>query len=149
MSHVDRRLAAALGGAGLLALAGCGGTTASGAGPNDPPSRLIAVQGVEQRAVALTDRAQRRLGIRTEAVRTPAAGEHGTIVIPFAALLYDPEGKTWAYVLTGTRTYLRQPVSVQDVVGADVLLGSGPPVGTPVVTVGVAELFGTEMGVEE
>jgi hypothetical protein len=148
MSHADRRLVAALAG-GLIAVAGCSGVRASGTGPEEPSSRLVAVSGVDQQAVLLPARAEERLGVRTSPVRAPTAGQVGTGVVPFASLLYDAEGGTWVFALTGPRTYLRQPVTVETIRGEDVVLsGDGPPVGTPVVTVGVAELFGAEMGVD-
>ena len=40
-----------------------------------------------------------------------------------------------------------RPVTVEDVNGDIAHLSSGPATGTPVVTVGVAELFGTENGI--
>lgn len=148
MSHADRRLVAALAG-GLIALMGCGGAGASGTGPEEPSARLVAVSGVEQQAVLLPARAEERLGVRTSPVREPAAGQAGTGVVPFASLLYDAEGGTWVYASTEPRTYLRQPVTVETIRGEDVVLSGGPPVGTPVVTVAVAELFGAETGVDE
>ena len=43
--------------------------------------------------------------------------------------------------------FIREPVTVDDVEADVAILSSGPEIGTPVVTVGVAELFGTENGI--
>ena len=102
------------------------------------------VEGTDLASVTLTGEAARRLGIVTAPVRTGAGT--GTI-IPFAAVLYDASGHTWAYTQTGELTYVRAAITVDRVDGDLAYLGRGPAVGTPVVTVGVAELFGAEYGV--
>jgi hypothetical protein len=50
-------------------------------------------------------------------------------------------------VNTAARTYERKPITVTDIDGAVALLSVGPPAGTPVVTVGAAELLGTEYNI--
>jgi hypothetical protein len=67
-----------------------------------------------------------------------------SLVLPFSAVLHDIHGGQWVYTRTSERTYSRQRVQVARVVGPDAVLASGPPAGTPVVTDGAAELFGTE-----
>jgi hypothetical protein len=42
---------------------------------------------------------------------------------------------------------VRQKISIDHVVGDSVMLHDGPPVGTEVVTVGAAEVYGTEFEV--
>ena len=65
-------------------------------------------------------------------------------MVPYAALLYDASGKTWVYTNPAPRVYQRQAVTVAKVEGGMVTATAGPAVGTAVVTVGAAELFGAE-----
>jgi hypothetical protein len=67
--------------------------------------------------------------------------------IPYAALLYDATGNTWVYTNPEPFVFIRRPVSIDAIVGDEVRLRDGPPAGTDVVTVGVAELYGAEVGV--
>jgi hypothetical protein len=48
------------------------------------------------------------------------------------------------YVNTAAGTYQRKPITVAEIDGQTVLLSAGPAAGTAVVTVGAAELLGTE-----
>ena len=68
-------------------------------------------------------------------------------VVPYASVLYDAKGNTWVYTNPEPNVFVRQPIRVETVVGNEALLTEGPPVGTAVVTVGGAELYGTEFGV--
>jgi len=72
--------------------------------------------------------------------------EKDSLVAPWAAVLYDIHGGAWVYEKTGDHTYSRSRVQVRYVVGPLAVLASGPEPGTPVVTDGAAELFGTEFG---
>lgn len=95
--------------------------------------------------VTLSARAAQRLGVETVEVRE----EGGRTVIPYAAVLYDAEGATWAYVASPAESlsFQRAPITVEEIRAEDAVLSSGPPAGTPVVIVGVAELYGAEIGV--
>ena len=66
----------------------------------------------------------------------------------FAALLYDADGRSWAYTNPTPLTFVREPVTVDRVDGDRAYLRSGPAPGTAVVTVGAAELLGVEYGVD-
>jgi hypothetical protein len=50
-------------------------------------------------------------------------------------------------VNTAADTYQRKPITVTGIDGAVALLSTGPPAGTQVVTVGAAELLGTEYNI--
>jgi len=69
--------------------------------------------------------------------------------MPADALFYDPSGHTWVYVVRQPLQYAREPIAVDTVAAGIALLRAGPPAGTQVVTVGTAELYGTEAGVGE
>ena len=68
-------------------------------------------------------------------------------IIPYGAILYDANGDTWVYVTSEPLTYVRERVTVAYIEGDQAVLGDGPPEGSAVVTVGAAELYGTETGV--
>ena len=66
------------------------------------------------------------------------------MLLPYASLLYDANGKTWVYTNPEERVYQRQAVTVAKVEAGVVTATAGPPAGTAIVTVGAAELFGAE-----
>lgn len=68
-------------------------------------------------------------------------------VVPYSSLIYDGHGATWVYTSPEPRTFVRHEVHVDYIEGDTVVLNDGPPVGTVVASVGVAELYGAEFGV--
>ena len=124
-------------------LAGC----ASATPPETPPALIKPVAGSQIPQLQLTQRAVQRLGIVTQPVQPSAAGQRAREVIPYSAVVYDHDGSTWTYVNTAADTYRRKPVTVTAIDGAVALLSAGPPAGTQVVTVGAAELLGTEYNI--
>jgi hypothetical protein len=107
------------------------------------PSKLEEVKGAgdELKRVVFTAEGAQRTGLKTAPVRQD--GRHA--VLPYEALIYDADGGTWVYTSTGKLTYLRQEVEVDHIDGNRVVLTKGPNVGTPVVTVGAAEVYGAEL----
>ena len=89
-----------------------------------------------------TFRPGQQVGVTIAAAGT---GEDG-LVVPASAIAYDYQGGTWVYVNTAEHTFVRQRVAVARSAGSNVVLARGPAPGSRVVTVGVAELFGTEFG---
>ncbi len=67
--------------------------------------------------------------------------------VPYSSLIYDPHGQTWIYTSPQPRTFIRQKVEVDHVRGNRAILSEGPPAGTVLASVGVAELYGTEFKV--
>ena len=93
--------------------------------------------------ITLTPKAVERLGIRT----SPAsAAVKGGTSVPAAAILYSAAGKTFVYTSPEDNVYVPAPVVVADIIGDTAHLSSGPAVGTHVVTVAAAELYGAETG---
>ena len=143
MWHTGRRLLA-VPALTLFLLGACSPSSA-------PPAKEQAVV-VEKNAetglskLTLSAKAAERLGIATAAVEDPQAGL-GRTVVPYAAVIYDSSGKTWTYTNAGGLAFVRQPITVERIEANRALLSAGPPVGTLVVTVGVAELWGIETGV--
>jgi hypothetical protein len=66
-------------------------------------------------------------------------------VVPYGAVFYDAKGLAWVYVNSGPLAFERQRIAVERIVGDLAVLSEGPPVGTPVVTVGAALLYGAEI----
>jgi hypothetical protein len=146
MQH-PHRWSATLVALGALGISACANSQAfdSEAASDEGPSKVEPVKGSDFAKVTLTAEAARRLGIRTAPVQT--AGARTTI--PYAAVLYDAEGRAFTYTTTSRLTYLRAPITVQRIDGDEAVLTAGPRAGTAVVTIGAAELLGTEYGVEE
>jgi hypothetical protein len=124
-------------------LAGC----ATAAPAEAPPAVIKPVAGSQIPQLQLTEHAVQRLGIVTQPVRelTTTAGQRSAReIIPYSAVVYDTDGSTWAYANTAARTYERKAITVTEIDGEVAQLSAGPAAGTPVVTVGAAELLGTE-----
>ena len=69
------------------------------------------------------------------------------LVLPFAAVIYEPTGDAAVYTDLGGLVFSRERIVIDYVVGDVAVLTSGPPIGTLVVTVGATELYGAELGV--
>lgn len=137
---------------GVLVIAGLSVSAARGTNAGTTsmikPSKVEAIAGSKVKKITLTEEGAGRLGLQTVAItEVVTAGKPSSKVIPYAALLYLPDGSTWAYVKTEPLSFVREPVTVDRVAGDKVFLSQGPPAGTQVVTVGVSELYGAETGV--
>lgn len=120
-----------------------GGKTAA----HEEPAHVEAIEGSELSRVTLTQRAAERLDIQTAEVTEQAAGGATQLVVPYAAIIYDTEGNAWVYTNPGELAYVREAVTIERIEGDIAIVSQGPDVGTKVVTVGGAMLWGTEQGV--
>jgi hypothetical protein len=161
-------------GLGGLSLAGCTSTTTAGTSVDTTAeSKVESIPGTSVKRITLTEHAATRLGIETTTVGGTAAvsatatvaasapGAAGGVpgpsavpgtVVPYSAVLYDADGGTWVYTVPQAFTYQRAEVTVevvQGVNGDEAVLSKAPPVGTVIVTIGVVELYGTELGIGE
>jgi hypothetical protein len=130
----------------LLALAsltpvGCAETASGGEDGGDAAATIQQVDGADVVRVTLAPGAAERLGLEMGVVRAVPGGGRA---VPYAAVVYDPNGQTWVYTSPKDRTFVREPITVTNVFGEEAFLSSGPQVGTEVVTVGTAELYGAE-----
>jgi|FLYN01.1.fsa_nt_gi hypothetical protein len=107
------------------------------------PAHVEPIEGTELARVTLTERAAERIRLRTAPVE---AGGRG-LVVPAAALIVDTDGRFWVYTSPEPLTFVRHEVELRRIDGDRALAADGPPVGTPVVTVGAQELWGAETGV--
>lgn len=138
MRHASR-WAAVLLVIGGLAVSGCNQSASGTAAPTkEKPAKVETIDGSPTKQVVLTEQAVTRLGLETATV--------GGRTVPYSALLYDVNGDTWVFEVTGPRTYQRTKVGVRLVDGETVMLTSGPAPGRTIVTVGAAALYGTELG---
>jgi hypothetical protein len=125
-----------------LLLAACGGTGAEEAG--QPPAVAKQIKGTGITQVTLTADAAKRLGVQTVMVRSD--GGTSRTVIPYDAVLYDPNGETWTYTSPKPLVFQRADISVARIDGNSAILAKGPSIGTPVVTAGATEIWGVEYG---
>lgn len=131
-----------------LALSAC--SSASTTSSVEAPPALT--EPTEQEGISritLTERAAERLGITIGEVTQTSVDGTTQMVMPYGALIYDPDGTTWAYTNPEGLVYVRAPVTVDRVDGDRVVLQEGPASGTDVVSVGAAELYGIEYGIGE
>jgi hypothetical protein len=145
----------------LLGLGACSSSVAETGVDTTADSKVEDVPGKDVKQVTLTEHAATRLGIKTVTLGgTPAgvaAGAPGPsampgTVVPYSAVLYDADGGTWVYTVPRQFTYVREKVTVVVVRGAkgdEAVLSQAPPTGTTIVTTGVVELYGTELGIGE
>ena len=110
-----------------------------------PPSAAAATSTVDLFYALKNPEGERVPGQRV-AILIPLKTETESLIIPWAAVLYDINGGAWVYEQLGNQRYTRRRVEVHHVAGNEAILSRGPEPGTKVVTDGVAEIFGTEFG---
>jgi len=129
---------------------GASGCSDAGASNEENPETAVTVESAsddQPARITVSERAEQRLGLRTEPVR-PLTGHPGvTEVISYTAVVYDSDGNSWAFSSPSPRTYVRVPIEIASITGRTVELKSGPPIGTQVVVVGAPELVGAEAGI--
>ncbi|MBI5515013.1 MAG: efflux RND transporter periplasmic adaptor subunit [Deltaproteobacteria bacterium] len=140
LAAVDRAAPASV--RGLSGAAGGARVATPVEGP--PTSDPVAITSDVFYALANADGALRPGERLSVALPLRDAGE--ATVVPWSAVVFDVEGGSWVYEAPGRHSYVRRRVAVGYVAGDLAVLTRGPAAGTAVVTVGAAELFGTEFG---
>ena len=107
------------------------------------PAKLEPIKGTDVQRVIFDAEGAKRVGLKTAPIRQNGQGT----VIPYDAVIYDADGKTYTYTAPKPLTYVRQEIAIDHVAGDSVMLSDGPPAGTKVVTVGAAQVYGTEFEV--
>jgi hypothetical protein len=107
------------------------------------PAKLEPIKGTDVHRVIFDAEAAERAGVQTAQIL-----QNGQeTVIPYDAVIYTSDGKSYTYTAPEPLTFVRQSISIDHVVGDSVMLSDGPPAGTKVVTVGATEVYGTEFEV--
>ena len=126
-----------------LLLTACAGQVSDEQAIEDPAT-VEQLEGTKVARITLTEGATERLDIRTAAVES--RGRKRTVV-PTATTFVDPQGDFWVYTNPEPFVYVRHKIKIDDEVRDQTYLSAGPPTGTLVVTVGVAEFYGVESGI--
>lgn len=145
----------ALGGVMLLMMFGGMAFACSDDEPSEEvvaPAQVVEIDGSELPNLVLEPRAAERLAIEiTETaeieMETPDGDSETRLLVPYSAIIYDPDGRTWVYAALDQYTFAREEVAIDYVVDTIAVLAEGPEAGTKVVMVGAAELYGEETGV--
>jgi hypothetical protein len=146
-----RWIAAALIIAGVAAYAlyqGIDGGSNASAEAADEAAVVEHVEGSDVARVTLSAAAIERLDLRTVPARKVSVDGASRTVVPYGAVLYDPNGETWIYTSPKPRTFTRQGITVDSIEGSQAVLSAGPAAGTQIVIVGTQELWGAELGID-
>lgn len=156
-------------GAAVAAAAILGGCGAAHNAPVAPSARLETVPGTAAGRIVLSETGAERIGLQTARAQgipapapivTSSVGPLGVthkvvsqrprgaaVSIPYASVVYDPSGRTYAFVAAGRLTYVETPISIAWISGKTAYLRRGPRAGAQVVSTGAEELYGVQTGV--
>jgi hypothetical protein len=104
------------------------------------PATVEPIEGSNVARLTVTASAAERLDLQT----APVEVRQGRTAIPAGAVLYGPRGREWVYTSPQPLVFVRASISVDRFEGDVAVLSAGPPPGTQVATVAVAELYGIE-----
>ncbi len=110
------------------------------------PAYVEPIEGTSLSRIVLSEQAAKRIAVTTAPVADDASSGAPRKVIPYAAVIYSPNGETWAYTSPEPRVFVREAIGIERIEGDKAILTEGPAAGTEVVTVGGAELLGAESG---
>jgi hypothetical protein len=148
--ELERRLRAACAGLVLIAvgvsLSACGEASTGydyETASHHEPAKLEPIKGTDVQRVIFDAEGAKRVGLQTAPIRQN--GEEK--VIPYAAVIYGADGKTYTYTAPEPLTFVRKEIKIDRVDGNSAVLSDAPPASTEIVTVGAAEVYGTEFEV--
>lgn len=125
-------------------LSGCKEAEEASVSSGYQPSVVEEVADSDVQRVTFTKIGADRLDLAT--VAAAQQGDH--TVVPYSALIYDGQGVSWVYTASSELTFLRAEVVVDRIEGDTVLLSDGLSPGARIVTVGAAEVYGAELGID-
>ena len=128
------------------ALTGDSSPAVAAAKARTPAATVVPIGKTGVKRIVLSPIAAKRLGITTARVASKLEDGKSRTVIPYAAVLYDANGDTWTYTSPRRLAFVRHDIRIDFIEGDLAVLAKGPRVGTAVVTVGSAELWGVEYG---
>jgi hypothetical protein len=123
----------------VLGLAACGPERTNG--QQTSPSMVKDIEGSDLNQVILTEKAAERIGLET----VPVDGR----IIPYSAVIYDTQGNAWVYTNPEPLTFVREQIVIDRIEGDQAFLAEALLTDAPIVTVGVAEIYGAEIGVSK
>jgi hypothetical protein len=106
--------------------------------------KIETVAGTTDKRITLTPKAAQRLDIQTGQISLDPAGGK---IAPYQSVFFDLAGVSWLYTNPEPLAFIKRKIAIAEVRGDKAYLSDGPPEGTTVVTVGVAELYGAERGI--
>jgi hypothetical protein len=110
------------------------------------PAYVEPIEGSSLNRIVLSEQAAERIRVATTPVTDDVSSGVPRKIIPYAAVIYSPDGKTWAYTSPEPRVFVREAIGIERIEGDRAILTEGPAVGTEVVTAGAQELLGAESG---
>ncbi len=125
----------------VLIMTACGGSVSDEYVIEEKPYTLEPVEGEDVLRVIMEESAVERLGIETVAVEKSGS----RLVVPYDAVYIDAHGDFWVYTNPEPFEYVRAPIDIVRESSTEAFLSEGPPQGMQVVTVGVPELYGSEI----
>lgn len=154
MQDINRWVVVTLLLAALPTLAYAGAGKSIGKDSGIVPVHLEAIPGSNIKKVVLTADAAKRCGIvivPVQELQVPpkrkASGTVTRLVVPYASIIYTPDGGEWIYTNPSSLVYVRERITIAYIDGDIAVLTAGPDAGVQVVTTGVVELYGAEFGV--
>ena len=121
-----------------LPLAACAASSAGSGG--DRPAVVERLAQSDSYRITLSPETVKRLQIRM----TKVTLDGKETVVPYSAVFYSANGRTWTYVRQGLFSFTRRAVTVDRIAAATAFVANGLSAGSQVVTKGVAELHGIE-----
>jgi hypothetical protein len=125
----------------VLALGACGAEVESELAQS--PIQIEEIEGSDTSRITLSESAAERLDIQTASVASSGNG----FVVPSAAVNIDPSGVYWVYTSPDSLVFIREQLSNAHEEGLQTFFDIGPGLGMAVVTTGVPELYGAEIGI--
>jgi hypothetical protein len=132
-------------GAVLIAavLSSCGAAASDSYVIHNDPGHVEAIPGRDEGLVTLTEAAVKRLKIQT----TGVVDTGKRLMVPDEAVLVDTDGRWWVFTSPEPHHFVREEIQLRRQRAGQAWFSAGPPAGTQVVVVGVAELYGVEQAV--
>jgi hypothetical protein len=110
------------------------------------PAYVEPIEGSSLNRIVLSEKAAERIRVATTPVTDDTSSGAPRKVIPYAAVIYSSDGKTWTYTNPEPRVFVREAIEVERIEGDKAILSQGPDASTEVVTTGAQELLGAESG---
>src|SRR3989442_1307582 len=105
-------------------LSACSESSSKAAG--EKPAEVEQIKGSSLKRITLSAKAVQRLGIETGAVRGKRVGGEKRKVIPYASVVYTPNGRAFTYTSPEPRVFVKQFIVVDSIKRNEAILSHGP-----------------------